>query len=55
MEEFRPKLFDSLKTYTKAKFMADLMAGIVVAVVVALPLAINCKCRLYRGCEYWVA
>ena len=40
MEEFRPRLFDSLKTYTKAKFMADLMAGIVVAVVVALPLAI---------------
>ena len=40
MEEFRPRLFDSLKTYTKAKFMTDLMAGIVVAVVVALPLAI---------------
>lgn len=40
MEEFRPRLFDSLKTYTKAKFLADLMAGVVVAVVVALPLAI---------------
>ncbi len=40
MDEFRPKLFDSLKTYTKEKFMADLMSGIVVAVVVALPLAI---------------
>ncbi|HZJ79889.1 MAG TPA: SulP family inorganic anion transporter [Dysgonamonadaceae bacterium] len=39
MEEFRPKLFDSLKTYTKAKFMADLMAGIIVGIV-ALPLAI---------------
>lgn len=39
MEEFRPRLFDSLKTYTKAKFMADLMAGIIVGIV-ALPLAI---------------
>ena len=40
MQEFRPALFDSLKTYSKGKFMADLMAGIVVAIVVALPLAI---------------
>ena len=40
MHEFRPALFDSLKTYNKEKFMADLMSGIVVAVVVALPLAI---------------
>lgn len=40
MHEFRPALLDSLKTYTRAKFMADLMAGIVVAIVVALPLAI---------------
>ena len=40
MREFQPALFKSLKTYTKGKFMADLMSGIVVAIVVALPLAI---------------
>jgi len=36
---FQPKLFSSLKTYSKEKFMADLMAGIIVGIV-ALPLAI---------------
>lgn len=40
MDEFKPKLFESLKTYTREKFIADLMSGVVVAVVVALPLAI---------------
>ena len=40
MKDFQPALFKSLKTYTKGKFMADLMSGIVVAIVVALPLAI---------------
>lgn len=40
MRELQPALFKSLKTYTKGKFMADLMSGIVVAIVVALPLAI---------------
>lgn len=39
MSEFQPKLIDSLKTYTKEKFMADLMSGIIVGIV-ALPLAI---------------
>lgn len=39
LDEFQPKLIDSLKTYTKEKFMADLMAGIIVGIV-ALPLAI---------------
>ena len=39
ISEFQPKLIDSLKTYTKEKFMADLMAGIIVGIV-ALPLAI---------------
>ena len=39
MQEFQPKLIDSLKTYTKEKFIADLMAGIIVGIV-ALPLAI---------------
>jgi SulP family sulfate permease len=36
---FQPKLFSSLKSYSKEKFMADLMAGIIVGIV-ALPLAI---------------
>lgn len=40
LSDFRPALFESLKTYSKEKFMADLMSGIVVAIVVALPLAI---------------
>ena len=39
MHEFQPTLFESLKTYNKEKFMADLMAGIIVGIV-ALPLAI---------------
>ena len=39
ISEFQPKMIDSLKTYTKEKFMADLMAGIIVGIV-ALPLAI---------------
>ena len=37
--DFKPKLFNSLKSYSKEKFMADLMAGIIVGIV-ALPLAI---------------
>ena len=36
---FHPRLFASLKDYSKEKFMADLMAGIIVGIV-ALPLAI---------------
>jgi sulfate permease, SulP family len=36
--QFRPKLLDTLKTYTRADFHADLVAGITVGVV-ALPLA----------------
>lgn len=39
LHEFQPNLLESLKTYTKEKFMADLMAGIIVGIV-ALPLAI---------------
>lgn len=35
---FRPRLFDSLKTYTKDDFAADLPAGITVGII-ALPLA----------------
>ena len=37
--EFRPKLFDCLKNYSKRTFASDLMAGIIVGIV-ALPLAI---------------
>lgn len=39
MPEFKPRLFDSLKSYTKHKFLNDLMSGIIVGIV-ALPLAI---------------
>jgi SulP family sulfate permease len=35
---FRPKILDTLKTYTRADFQADLIAGITVGIV-ALPLA----------------
>ncbi|KAA6301547.1 MAG: SulP family [Candidatus Ordinivivax streblomastigis] len=37
--DFKPKLFTSLKNYSKEKFMTDLMAGVIVGIV-ALPLAI---------------
>ena len=37
--DFSPKLFQSLKSYSKEKFINDLMAGIIVGIV-ALPLAI---------------
>ena len=36
---FRPKLFDTLKTYNRKQFSNDIMAGIIVGIV-ALPLAI---------------
>ncbi|ALV25418.1 sulfate permease [Campylobacter iguaniorum] len=36
---FHPELFATLKTYSKDKFIADLMAGVIVGIV-ALPLAI---------------
>ena len=37
--DFNPKLFQSVKTYSKEKFFKDLMSGIIVGIV-ALPLAI---------------
>ncbi len=37
--EFQPKLVESLRHYSKEKFVSDLMAGIIVGIV-ALPLAI---------------
>ncbi|WP_201029249.1 SulP family inorganic anion transporter [Campylobacter iguaniorum] len=36
---FHSELFATLKTYSKDKFIADLMAGVIVGIV-ALPLAI---------------
>src|SRR5215204_3705464 len=38
MLSFRPKLFDTLKAYSRDDFVADLVAGITVGIV-ALPLA----------------
>lgn len=35
---FKPKLFESLRTYSKADFSRDLVAGLTVGIV-ALPLA----------------
>lgn len=37
--DFKPKLFETLKSYDQKTFMSDLMAGIIVGIV-ALPLAI---------------
>lgn len=39
LQDFKPALFQSLKTYNKEKFFSDLMSGLIVGVV-ALPLAI---------------
>src|SRR6266404_1850922 len=40
MLSFRPKLLESLRTYDRATFLADLAAGVTVGIV-ALPLAIG--------------
>ncbi|MDR1675846.1 MAG: sulfate permease [Tannerella sp.] len=37
--DFRPRLWQSVKSYSKERFLSDLMAGIIVGIV-ALPLAI---------------
>ena len=39
MKIFQPKLFTSLKSYSKNQFMSDLVAGVIVAII-ALPLSI---------------
>lgn len=39
MSVFKPKLFTTLKDYSREKFLTDLMAGVIVGIV-ALPLAI---------------
>ena len=37
--DFHPKFFETLKSYSREKFMSDVMAGIIVGIV-AIPLAI---------------
>lgn len=39
MKEFMPKLFSSMKTYSKEQFVKDVIAGVIVAII-ALPLSI---------------
>lgn len=39
LKYIKPKLFSTMKTYTKAQFLKDLVAGIIVAII-ALPLSI---------------
>lgn len=39
MKPFQPKLFQALKTYSKAQLVSDLVAGVIVAII-ALPLSI---------------
>ena len=39
MNELKPMLFTSLKTYSKEKLLKDVIAGIIVAII-ALPLSI---------------
>ena len=39
MNQFVPKLFDCMKSYTKEQFVKDVIAGIIVAII-ALPLSI---------------
>lgn len=39
MKEFKPMLFTSLKSYSKAQFIRDIISGIIVAII-ALPLSI---------------
>ena len=39
MNQFIPKLFDCMKTYSKKQFAADVVSGIIVAII-ALPLSI---------------
>ena len=49
--EFRPKLFDTLKSYNKQQFSADLMAGIIVGIV-ALPLGNNSPPTSWRASSW---
>ena len=45
---FRPKLLDTLKSYTRQDFRADLIAGLTVGIV-AIPLAMAFAiARVYR-------
>ena len=39
MNQFIPKLFDTMKSYSKEQFIKDVISGIIVAII-ALPLSI---------------
>lgn len=39
MEKLKPKLFTTMKTYTREQFFKDVISGIIVAII-ALPLSI---------------
>ena len=39
MEKLQPKLFSSMKKYSKQQFVKDITAGVIVAII-ALPLSI---------------
>ena len=39
LKYIKPKLFSTMKTYTKEQFVKDIVAGIIVAII-ALPLSI---------------
>ena len=39
MSKYTPKLFSTLRTYSKQQFYKDILAGIIVAII-ALPLSI---------------
>ena len=40
LKYIKPKLFSTMKTYTKEQFVKDIVAGIIVAII-ALPLSIE--------------
>ena len=40
LKYIKPKLFSTMKTYTKEQFVKDIVAGIIVAII-ALPLSLS--------------
>lgn len=53
MDIFKPMLFTSLKGYTKAQFIKDIVSGIIVAII-ALPLSIALALASGVGPEYGI-
>ena len=45
LKYIKPKLFSTMKTYTKEQFVKDIVAGIIVAII-ALPLSDRKSTRL---------